>query len=324
VSLKRLLTEQEPFGPPDQTLISNPSDAVDCIEFPHQFLEVIKQRPAIVFGRRGSGKSSVLSVYAGIESLRRKQLPSKLAVKHDVDVIQITSWRQFHDMVRTVARSVPPDSDLAPPVEIVEEYWSEQIWFNIFGHYFDESTRSPMVVNDAHQAAVNFVSSGREASAAAKKLYSETRAQILNYLENTKKELIILFDNIEEYPVENMVFRSVVAGLLRCLSRFSTMNPRATVVFCFPEEVANEVRQWSSNLLKDFRRSATLRWRPGDLLQIAAHRFRLFIREHDPSFYAVLEEYDFSRREDLRNLYRQLMPTHVVNGLACLIHDCRV
>jgi hypothetical protein len=159
------------------------------------------------------------------------------------------------------------------------------------------------------------VSSGREATAAAKKLFSETRTHILDYLEKTGKELIILFDNIEEYPVENMVFRSVVAGLLRCLSRFSTMNQRASVVFCFPEEVANEVRQWSSNLLKDFRKSATLRWRPGDLLQIAAHRFRLFIREHDPSFHSVIEEYDFSRRDDLRKLYSQLMPAHVTNSL---------
>jgi hypothetical protein len=129
------------------------------------------------------------------------------------------------------------------------------------------------------------------------------------------KELIILFDNLEEYPIENHIFRSVVAGLLRCLSRFSTNNPRVSVVFCFPEEIANEVRQWSSNLLKDFRRSATLRWRPGDLLQIAAHRFRLFIREHDQSFYAAIEDFDFSKREDVRNLYRQLMPSHVTNGL---------
>jgi hypothetical protein len=321
VSLKRLLTEQEPFGPPDQTLISNISDAVDCIEFPNPFLEIIKRRPAIVFGRKGSGKSSVLSVYAGIESLRRKQLPSKLAMKYDVDVVQITSWRQFHDMVRTVARSVPPDSDLAPPVEVVEEFWSEQIWQNIFAHYFDESIRIQPVANEAHLAAANFfksekiVSSSREATAVAKKLYEETRRQILDYLEKTEKELIVLFDNIEEYPIQNLIFRSVVAGLLRCLSRFSTMNPRATVVFCFPEEVASEVRQWSSNLLKDFRKSATLRWRPGDLLQIAAHRFRLFVREHDPSFYAAIEDHDFSDREDLRNLYRQMMPTHIVNSL---------
>jgi hypothetical protein len=189
MSLRRLLTEQEPFGPPDQTLIANPSDAVDCIEFPAQFLEVIKKRPAIVFGRRGSGKSSVLSVYAGIESLRRKQLPSKLAVKHDVDVIQITSWRQFHEMVRTVAATAPPNAELAPPVEVVEEYWREQLWYEVFSHYFDESARLPSVANEAHSAAVHFfnseriVTNARAAIQTAHKLFDETRNQILAYLE---------------------------------------------------------------------------------------------------------------------------------------------
>jgi hypothetical protein len=263
----------------------------------------------------------VLSVYAGIESLRRKQLPAKLTMKRDVDVIQVTSWLQFDYMVRAVARNNNTDHTLPTPVEIIEEYWSEQIWYSIFAYYFEGSKRLEATTHEAHRAAVNFfqsedvVSSGREAVVAAKKLYADTRRCILDHLEKEEKELIILFDNIEEYPVENQIFRSVVAGLLRCLSRFATKNPRVAVVFCFPEEVAGQVRQWSSNLLKDFRKAATLRWRPGDLLQIAAHRFRLFIREHDKSFYEVIEKYDFSRREDLRELYRQLMPTHVTNGL---------
>jgi hypothetical protein len=323
MSLADLLNDDFPLGPSDQAMILDARDAVDCIMPVPPFADLINKRSAIIIGRKGAGKSSVLSVYNAIDNGRSRDSAFRFLrnKKTDLDCFSIVAWDHFHDMVRTVANNLVYAGDLAPPVEKIEQFWHDKIWDEIFKYYFRVSNQPDFSDAEFNRAMRNYfnaegLSHNRpDAISRAQAVFDEARTRVLQYLALNKKECCVLFDNMEEYPIQNSVFKSVVAGLLRCLGRFSTLNKGIFIIFCLPEEISPFVMTSSSNVLKDFNRSVYIRWRPGHLLQIAAYRFRLFLELRDPAFYEQLAELDFSKRDHLQKFYKALMPASVTNAM---------
>ena len=106
----------------------------------------------------------------------------------------------------------------------------------------------------------------------------------------------------------------VAEGFLRSISKFNANHPDIDIIFCFPEELEAEFR--SSNYLKDFKGAYRLRWKPIDLLRVVAHRYRLFLKEHDPEFYHDFAiDLDFREREGVQIFFDKVLPSDIENRL---------
>jgi hypothetical protein len=118
---------------------------------------------------------------------------------------------------------------------------------------------------------------------------------------------------MDKYPIRNEVFTKVISGFLKCINTFNAEYDEINIVFCMPEEVETFIR--SDNLEKDYSKLHRLRWRPADLLQIVAHRYRLFIKTRQSDFYNRIKGMDFKKREHLQDLFKIMFPNEIINRL---------
>ena len=325
LSLNDLLTPKEPLGPIDQSDISDESDAAALIELVPPFLHSLERRASIVLGRKGSGKSSVLSGYKSYKTFaERASNISSGSLPNGDYVVPIVTWDHFHDMVRSVARQRAldleelGDPELVSP-ERVAEYWFEAEWDEIIKWFYDH-----FLEMDADQELFEPIRQyfeaepmGLDAESDAKvfdRLFKAAKEAISKHLTKMNRKCYVLFDSMEKYPVRNQLFYLVAEGFLRSISKFNAAHPNIDIIFCFPEELEAEFR--SSNYLKDFKGAYRLRWKPIDLLRVVAHRYRLFLKEHDPMFFQdFAADIDLATREGVQAFFKKVLPPDIENRL---------
>lgn len=325
MSLRDLLTQKEPLGPIDQSDISDESDAAALIELVPPFLHSLERRASIVLGRKGSGKSSVLSGYKSYKSFAERASKRSVGSLPNGDyVVPIVTWDHFHDMVRSVARQRAldleelGDPELVSP-ERVAEYWFEAVWDEVikwfYGHFVEMDTEEEFFepIRQYFEAEPLGLDTKSDAEA-FETLFERAKGTISYHLSNLNRKCYVLFDSMEKYPVRNQLFYLVAEGFLRSISKFNAANPNVDIIFCFPEELEAEFR--SSNYLKDFKGAYRLRWKPIDLLRAVAHRYRLFLKEHDPEFYLEFASgLDLSTRDGVQTFFRKVLPPDLENKL---------
>jgi hypothetical protein len=312
-SLATLLDESEPLGPIDQGEISRLSDARAILfEDTPAFSTALSKDATLIIGRKGAGKSSVLAEYKIAAATPPKE----------ARVIEIVTWKHFFEMVKSVGELLPHDADpsavLTPP-EYVAQLWERVIWDEIIKHYYNECLEIDKdevlapVCNYINPSAV--ADSKLSDSDLANDLYQKSIDAILKFTTHSGERCLVLFDNMDDFPVRNPLFRKVTAGLLKCINAFNRKNRGVTLVFCLPEEVEFAFSETSSNIIKDYQKAHRIHWKPIDLLRITAHRYRLLMGIKDELFYEEIEELDFDRREDIHKLFDRLLPSEVENAL---------
>jgi hypothetical protein len=233
-------------------------------------------------------------------------------------VIPIMSWEHFLEIAISVAnrtRGVNLDAELIP-AEFYKSAWYERLWDEIIRHFYNYAHASES--REILRSVREFINADRTfvgpAELEAKRLFEAARNCILGLLSARKSPLYFLFDSMERYPVRNPAFTKTFGGLFPALNQINSESEHIHVSFCIPEEVETFLGDASVNYFKDFASSCRIRWRPVDLLRIAAHRFRLAMRVHDEQFYHELRGHDFARREDLHKLFGRILPKTIRNG----------
>ena len=331
MSLENILTVQNPLGPADQMWIRDPDDRTDILFRVRPFLRAFALGASVIIGRKGSGKTSLICEYQAAAANRRSSHlfeESELTKKTFV----VDGWDQFHSMVRTVwiivCKGLPshnglPSHDFLFP-EHVSEVWHKVIWHHLLQCFYSfgaEQDSFPTILDPVREWATlesvdtdSLDPSWSSVSEAAEQLINNARDAILRFLRGRKQKCYLLFDNMDKYPIRNPMFANVISGFLRCINIFNAECEEIYIVFCMPEEIERFLQ--SDNLEKDYSRLYRLRWRPADLLQIVAHRYRLFIKIHQPDFYQRhIKDMDFTKREHLQELFRIMFPNDVINQL---------
>lgn len=293
----------------------------------------LENRSSFILGRKGSGKSTVIAGHRG-RSFLRSRITIREPLYNGDYVIAVKVWSHFHELVKEVYRLVGGSSFLVTegliPAEILQEKWESVIWEEILEEYWDRFTQNPIdfrklphgeitanILSDYFNPRYSVVGSADEA---AVRLFSEATQAVIQFIKESHRGCIILFDNMDEYPVRNPLFKAVVSGFLRSVNTMPRKFPGIKIVFCFPEEVANFITSSSSTLLKDFSNQYRLRWRPIDLLRVAAHRYRHFLREADNEFWERVKGINFQRddgRTDRRKVvafFNDLLEVTCRNG----------
>lgn len=269
----------------------------------------------IITGRKGSGKSALLSntVIDGIRSEEDRIEYGKPFIFH------LKTWESFFHIVRQVTSRMPDGStpsDLLP-IELLEKKWSDAFWDRIilyFSNFASEPTARGLLVNVTRYIEADEPFQGA-AQKHAENLFREAKNDILRLLDSNGSNFFFLCDTLEKYPVRHSLFKPVIGGMFRALTGLSLASHKIKVSFCVPEEMAPDLLDGSENILKDWGSSHKIRWKPIELLRVVAHRYRLLTKIQDPDAYEAISSYDLSRREDLHSLFDRLLPNKTQNRL---------
>jgi hypothetical protein len=333
VALDDILTSRKPFGPTDQARIEELRDAIALLEISEPLASACSGNHTLIYGRKGCGKSSVITIFEGYSQARARLERSHVHVEDVFPnniAVKIDTWTRFLDISTHVhrqlvdmfgaqdARSV--DYDLIPP-EVVENVWIDQIWEQIFMKLRDLAMDDPklaaqlpnvMLCFDDHRMARMRGSPDYVAST----IFSSAKTDVLNLLHDTKTSVVVLFDSMDKYPINNDTFSLSMSGFLRAINTLNIKHKRLRVVFSLPEEMLPHFRAKSSNILKDFEAAYAMRWTPRELLRIAAHRYSLFLKLNEREYYgAHIAALDFSKGSHIQQFYSSLLPDSVTNEL---------
>lgn len=335
--LKRLFTAVTPFGPIDHADINYAEAAnADICRFVAPLRGPIEAHSAIVIGRKGSGKSTYISTFEmGTrlkERLKSEGYVTSLPASEKQLVMSIRTWRLFNEIVRHLKTvelaSHVPVSLILP--EQVEEYWVELLWDKIiervYEHLFERSELSNYhgIREYFVEIPLRHLKTDRTRSSTTPPpetaILNAAIRDVMNFLHNSNRQLVIALDNFEKYPVRTQEFQIALQGFVSAVVHFSRHVPdrsdKIKIVFAFPEEIERVITTTESaysNVLKDTQRSTRIRWTAAELWTVALHRYRIFLQHNDKFAFKMVEGFDINKREGRRKFFNVLFQGDVIN-----------
>lgn len=323
--LSSILTLTEPLGPIAHERIIDDEYIGELIDDKISLFRDVTQNHKphmLLLGRKGAGKSALLSdIRLGVRKQKRRGMrhPDGLLPTGEDYVLEVSSWEHFHSIVRNVSGQIRRDDalleDLIPP-EYFIDLWYEMLWDEIIQYFYNYSHYEEcqgLLDHVNKYVKVDGYFDG-DPSQRAKDLFSAAQLSILGFLEQRNSKLYFLFDSMDKYPVRNITFSKILAGLFQGLIKINDETDRIYISFCIPEEIEAFIAAGSANLIKDLSSAYRIRWKPIDLIRIVAHRLRLSAKVHDKSLFNSIKDHSFSKREDLQQLFKMVLPTVIVNS----------
>ena len=309
--LREYINLQTPLGPIAAEDIEN--DEVSAHLFDRHnssFNNLITSDIDIVVGRRGSGKTALLKCYRLANVVGRGKTRAKDAAMGAMSgytmVIEISSAQQFHKMQSIVIG----DNKVFKPIELVVTDWADLIGDLILtevvqrlAHINSEELQRisaflsmplKMKEREAEQTVWGRAKKDKDINVPTTK--HEALMLLEEYLKSTGSRVAVIFDSMEEYQVGNPVADRTIGALLRHLRKFNSIYRRIRIKAGLPSETFPEIQQTSANPLKDLVRVEHITWTSMELMQMAAHRYRLFLQLHDQVAFNRFSELDFNQR----------------------------
>jgi hypothetical protein len=333
--LLSVVTADEPLGPSNADgLAEQPHASSLLFERQNTIYSRLANRPGILIGRRGAGKTAFLNHLR--HSSRQKY------------IIFISAPDAFPEILRSLREIF---GENPPFVEVVEKLWDVLIWSCIFGVILSKDTYADARVRTIRDYAnrIGFAADSKPEEIVQKTIgflldrfrntsepiesklhlhsaldfqhtsYTrayETTRMILNELRGDDKlsPVLVLMDTLEDYRLERGEAIHAVSGLTRYLGHQTSNKGYAEVRFCLPAELYATFQEASRNPMKDFSSQTLLHWHAGDLLRIVAHRFFLYLQLHDRSRYHELSSrFDVDQREGAVALFEHILPHQIKN-----------
>lgn len=340
--IRQYVTSQAPLGPSDAAQIKDIEVAARLFD-PHNksFNSLLRKDLSVVIGRRGSGKTALLTSY--------KYRPY-LAASGDFEpdtlsdfsayniVIEISTHKEFEEMQRRVVK----DQSSFRPIESIVEDWAKLILDYVLATLVSEEVATNkrasqnvhlMTIQNYLRQDENMYEDevrkvvwgqslwgkirgfGRSKKTEEVEYLSQDDAvkRAVEYLKDEKKRAVVIFDSMDEYNIGNPAFDRTVGALVRFISHFNTRHDRIKIKLVLPSEIFPEVQKASGNPLKDLVSFDQVQWSAMELMQIAAYRYNLFLSLYDKEFYnsRELKRLDLNRREDVHLFWSRFFPkTH--------------
>lgn len=326
-SIRPYITKDEPFGPIDSIDIeSNDVKAIDFLFEKHNSIyKKLRQRPSIIMGRRGAGKTHYLR--------------SVFFDKNYNFYVEIRTANVLSHMTQVVQR-MTEDALFA---ESVAELWEIILWVSVFGEMrksrliewkerimLDEYLESIGVEEDEHvekmllnlanrlNAQVEQVSSMlllESLRGTNGVTFEDAKRIVVTALERSDKKFVLLMDSLEDFHLDfDSVARSL-QGLLKLVGSMNKPRDRVDIRFCLPSEVYPRLVKISSNANKDFKRALQLKWSGTELILIGAHRLTMYLSIFYEGFIRDIFPLDVTKRADALKLFHAVLPEKITNGV---------
>lgn len=298
MSLDIYYNDDQPFGPhasPDATAPKIMAKLVDQDNWINGRIKLNK--PSLIVGRRGSGKTScIYSLYID------KGYQIKTLINTGDLFTEVVSRIDTVDELQTAEKSA----------EIWGALLIAQFAFDLYKQYQGTHLR-----DDRFKSIHDFleklgVTEDFSLIKVVSKLLSEIRkaedseigpiAGALNdtffAIEDAKKikqkcedfmsqhnlRGVILVDSLEEYKIDASRTGAALKGLLHYVGRTGAAASRIHVCCCLPSEYMQYFERISSNPMKDFGRMQTIFWTPKEIVKLCARRFMIYLDLHQRDF----------------------------------------
>lgn len=281
------------------------------------------QRPSIVVGRKGSGKTSYLrrlgigrdsSIF--IELRTEKGLNLILGVLHNVihesvsveSVASIWSgifWNCLFWMMNRAGRPVIGHVGVHEHLRgigIADCHDVESV-ISTLSHRFEEVSRNTGVFGvdrvERYLTGKNF---------------DGLKAYVMADLERHDQTALLVLDSLDDYPINFDVYRKTLAGLLKCAGEFNAVDSNFDLRLCLPSELyiafTDDI---STNATKDFSNQFIIRWPVDELLLAVCRRMMIYLRLFHPAGYAAVRGNELLVRRDADEFLDRFLPRFTKN-----------
>jgi hypothetical protein len=330
--IRKYITHTRPFGPIDSSDVStaDTEEMQELFDRNNHIYRTLESHTSVLIGRKGSGKTAYL---------RSTFLDAQPG---SIEVVQLRTASTFLEVIRALNKEL----GAVYFVEVIADIWETLLMCgalsDVVGKYLSKdpalrpaadylgklgvNIEAPRTADDVLWTVVRTLASRKDDNFVgnlaavirdvAGTSYTGATAAVADFLERTDRNVVILLDSLDEYSLDTAEVERAISGLLKCVGRFPAKFDRIHLRFCLPAELYHRFQQVSSNPAKDFQRCLVLRWRPQELISIAAHRLKIYLREHHPLFYAerqLLQAEPDERKSAERILY-SVLPPKVVNA----------
>ncbi len=323
--LERYITRDDPFGPIDSVDIDLADRDVleDLFETHNRIYKNMRQRPSIIMGRRGSGKTSYLrTVYFDREYEFIAEIRTQRVFEEITKVIQATAKDAY--------------------VESLVELWEMVLWVCVFAELSQKSflsaerlnlvnlylaglgVRDAIGVDDVLMKLAKILNEVTQQHphegilAVLRRLdrvaFDGVKAAVTDSLKNAGKRFVILMDSLEDFRLELASAADALRGLLKFVGAMNKPSDVVDIRFCLPSELYRRVAGFSSNQNKDFRRALKLQWKSTELILVGARRLKLYLKLYYPDFFKRLSSLDVGERSAALKLFGAVLPPQVTNA----------
>jgi hypothetical protein len=330
--IRRYITHSIPFGPIDSSDVdtSDTDEMQELFDRNNAIYHRLDSHKSMLIGRKGSGKTAYL---------RSMFLDARAG---DLDVVQLRTASMFQEVLKAINN----DLEGIHFVELIADIWETLLICSVLSEILArhgktnpglrcvadylgklginvDKPRTPddvlwtIVRTLASRKGDNVVNSiAAVIQGVAGASYRDALTAVKQFLENSGRNVVILIDSLDEYSLDTQEVGRAIKGLLRCVGRFPARQDRIQLRFCLPAELYHRFMELAANAAKDFQGRLVLQWHPSELIAIAAHRLKIYLREHHPAFYAErkLAHAEPDDRKCCEEILYSVLPPTIRNG----------
>ena len=322
--LKRFVNRSTPFGPINATRLLE-SETAGSILFNtrNKVWEFYQQRPRIVIGRKGAGKTTILQHTHQLEDYRYViKVPTAKAITEfrksvypnasDVGLIYVEDAAEIWDrLLNTEIMALLPENTIKNLADV--RSYLEAINRGAGG--ISKSLTSALNDNKEAldggglgyliRAALDIYKGDGEGA------YKRALSELDWYLADSNAKVVVILDSLENYHLDIPQNAETMKALLKCAGEYGTTMRSLRV--CLPAEMYFELRDLSENVEKDFVNTMALHWLPVELMTVAAWRYLVYLRLYAPDKLKQFQDLNIGSREDVNKIIYSFLPEETKN-----------
>lgn len=318
--LRGYLTPDEPFGPIDAREIEEPRAIELLFERHNVIYKNLHQRPSIVVGRKGSGKTSYMNTVHFADGYKF--------------VAEVDASEAFTNVITAVSKL----SSGPVFVESVAKVWDNTLHVGLFADiraklpsrskakkYINDylakiGVRDGDTIDDALWRVADIIAENAKEKTTGlvadvlrsldNVTFAKTKLELVNELKGNNWKAATLLDSLDDFQLHMDAVGRSLQGLLKFAGESNRASSPIDMRFCLPAELYHRFNAISSNPNKDFRRKLLLHWVASELVFVAAHRVSLYCAAHGLAK-PVSGIDSILNKKDARRILESLLPATI-------------
>jgi hypothetical protein len=324
-TIRPYITKDEPFGPIDSVDIDpKDTDVMNRLFERHNWIyKNLDQRPSIIMGRKGAGKTYYLrTVFFDKQYDFYTEIRTAHLLGHISSVIQgMTKEAVFPETLAELWETILWTCVLS---EIRKYSLLSSEKLAIVNTYLEQvGIKDNDTVDDVLWKIANLfdeVLKGNPRDGISEILrrfnrvtFDDAKSVVLDALKSSKKSFVILMDSLDDFRLDIDSVSHSLQGLLKFVGSMNKPRDVVDIRFCLPSELFRRIIKISSNPNKDFRRALKIQWTASELVLIGAQRLMYYLALYYPEFLRGMPPPDLSKRADALMLFNKVLPEKITN-----------
>lgn len=320
--IRKYINRNEPFGPIDSREIHDKKIMESLFEQHNRMYKSLHQRPSLILGRRGSGKTSYLqSIYFERNYHYFIELETAPVFVKIIEAVQsMSSEAVFPESIAELwetAIFTTVFAELRKHIRNVDQKAVLEAYLSKMG-VRDQDTIDTVLWTIADTLSEN--AKGKPVGLISEILkrfdkvtFEHAKKEAVNFLEKSNQRFVILLDSLDEFTLHIDSVARALQGLLKFIGSLNGPDDFIDIRFCLPSELYHTFLHISSNPNKDFRRTLLLQWIAPELMMLGAQRLLIFLQNYEPQFYQTIKHLKSQDHVESLKIFQAILPNRIRN-----------